>query len=87
LKRYLYYDPETGVIVHTHQEYVAGSEEFAEPDEETEAAIFERIGAPSGVRRMVTDEPPISSFSVIRRVDVKTGALVTERIDESARRR
>jgi hypothetical protein len=81
LKRFLYYDPNSGVILHTHQEYAVGRQELTEPDEETEAAIYERIGAPADVRRMVTDEPPVSSLSVVRSVDLKTGSLVTDSID------
>jgi phage gp37-like protein len=85
MKRMAFYDPTTGAILHTHQECTAVDAEPAEPDEETVAALLERVGAPAGVRWLTVEEPPVSSSRAARWIDVGTGKLVSERLQPQRR--
>ena len=75
MRRYLFFDEETGEILHSHQTYEFGSDELIEPDDESLALILERLQAPRSLSRLVTDEEPVSSLRAGRRVDVRTGVL------------
>ncbi len=86
MKRYLFFDKQTGEILHSHQIYEFGSEELIEPDDESLAPILERLQAPGPLARLVTEEEPVSSFRAGRRVDVRTGALQLTEADPRYRR-
>lgn len=86
MRRYLFFDEETGEILHSHQTYEFGSEELIAPDEESLALILERLQAPRSLARLITDEEPVSSLRAGRRVEVATGALQLTEADPRYRR-
>lgn len=77
MDRYVFYDEQTGDIVHSHQSLRFGSDELAQPDDETLAMLIDRIATSRPVGRVTTSEPLVSSARVSRRVDVRTGRLET----------
>jgi hypothetical protein len=87
VKRNLFFDKQTGEILHSHQTYAFGSEELIEPDDESLALILERLQAPASLARLVTEEEPVSSFRAGRRVDVRTGVLQLTEADPRYRRK
>ena len=77
MKRYIIYDKETGEILHTHQAFKLGSDELEKvPDEEIKRMVS-RIVEPERVKVTITDEPIRSSYNFARKVDLKTGKVVT----------
>ena len=86
MKRYLFFDRETGEILHSHQTYEFGSEELIEPDDESLSLILERLQVPGSLARLVTEEEPVSSLRAGRRVDVRSGALQLTETDPRYRR-
>lgn len=87
MDRYLFYDEESGAIVHSHQSLRVGSDDLVEPDDETVAMLIGRVAAARPVARLATAEPLVSSARAARRVDVRTGRLETIEADPRFRQR
>ena len=75
--RYIFYDKETGRILHTLQVFKLGSDDPQEPNEDDIRAVLQRFPDPERIELTRTDLPRASSRQLSRTVDVRTGKLVT----------
>jgi hypothetical protein len=85
MKRYVFYDPTTGEILHTH--HVASVDrDFVDVDEGDLRAMVERIVDTATTASIVANLKTISSRAAAHRVDPERGRLVTSRVRRSASR-
>jgi hypothetical protein len=93
MKRSLYYNPETGELLHSHYEVrvIEQKDEArltapapAELDADLAELVSRGLDGPK-LARVTTSVPPQSSRRTRRWVDVKTGRLRSERIELDTR--
>ena len=77
MKRYILFDKENGEILHTHQYFKFGSDDFEKVPEEEVKQIFSRIAKPEKIDVILTDEPYKSSYNFARKVDIKSRKVIT----------
>lgn len=77
MKRYVLFDKESGEILHTHQYFKFGSDDFEKVPEEEVRQIFSRLAKPEKINTILTDEPYRSSYNFARKVDIKSGTIIT----------
>jgi hypothetical protein len=78
--RYVFYNKESGRILHTLRVYNLGSEEPQEPTEDDIRAVLQRFPDPGKIDLTRTDVPRASSRELTRAVDLKTGKVVSTRL-------
>ncbi len=79
MKRHLFYDKNTGEILHTHQVFKFGSEKPQAVSKDELAMLTNRQVDPKRIRHTTVTVAPQSSHRVLRSVNPKTGKLVTKR--------
>ena len=75
--RYVFYDKESGRILHTPRVYNLGNDEPQEPTEDDIRAVLQRFPDPSKIDLTRTDVSRASSRQLSRAVDLKTGKIVS----------
>ncbi len=78
--RYVFYDKETGRILHTLRVFKLGSDEPQEPTEADIRAVLQRFPNPDKIDLTRTDVPRASSRELTRAVDLRTGKVVSTRL-------
>lgn len=82
MKRYVLFDKETGEILHTHQAYKLESEDLEKVPDDEIIQVVNRTANPERVGVLLTDEPIQSSNRFARKVDPKSGKVVTTELPE-----
>ncbi|MCP2262200.1 hypothetical protein LX15_005934 [Streptoalloteichus tenebrarius] len=85
MRRYVFYDRETGRVVHTHAAVGAEGREVEVSPEEL-AELVGRVVDPRSVSWVLTDVNPISSRVAEQWVDPATGELEVRRVQRPADR-
>jgi hypothetical protein len=75
--RYVFYDKQSGQILHTLRVYNLGSDEPQEPTEDDIRAVLQRFPNPDKIDLTRTEVPRASSRQLTRAVDLKTGKVVS----------
>ena len=85
MKRYVFYDPTTGEIVHTHH-VVTEARDFVDVDDRDLAMMVDRFVDTSTTASLVSNIRTISSRGAVHRVDTKRNRVVTSRLRRSSSR-
>jgi hypothetical protein len=78
--RYVFYDKESGRILHTLRVYNLGSDEPQEPTEDDVRAVLQRFPDPGRIDITRTEVPRASSRQLTRAVDLKTGKVISTQL-------
>jgi hypothetical protein len=87
VKRYVFFDPESGEIAHTHVVVSAETGRSMEVDDDQLAMLVDRMVDPAKLARIFASVPTSSGRSTELRVDPKRGRVVSRRIPVRERNR
>ncbi len=85
MKRYVFYDPRTGRVLHTH-EVVTAEGKTTKVNAEELAPMVERMVDVEVSQWLLTTVKPLSSRVAEQTVDTETGKLSVKRVDRPASR-
>ena len=83
MKRYVFFDQETGEIVHTHQVYKLGSEKLQKVSDAELRELTNRMVDVGKIEHTLTSAPIQSSSKIARYVNPKTRKLVTKKLSRN----